>query len=142
DPGVEVVEVQAPEALDGGRDVALDGGLVGDVGLHRERLAGERGGDLLGTLAVEVDDDDRGAGGREPPRRRRPQAARAAGDDGDLALHPPTVASTQAAIGSSASTLLRSSIIAWPLPWTPASSSLRLWTSQPQACRYSTIASW
>ena len=55
---------------------------------------------------------------------------------------PPTVASIQRAIGSSASALFVSSIIAWPLPSTPCSASLRLVTSQPASCRKSTIASW
>jgi hypothetical protein len=119
-----VVQVDAPEALHRGRDVTLDVLLERDVSGDRRGLAGQRRGDLVGPRAVEVDDDHQRALLGEPARRRPADPARAAGHDGDPAreaavAHAATVASIQRAIGSRASALFFSSIIAWPLPFTP-----------------------
>ena len=94
---------------------------------HRRPLAGQRAGDLLGPRAVHVD-DDHPAPSSDAARRRATEPARAPVTTGDLARQAPfahvaTVASIPPAIGSSASGLFFSSIIAWPLPSTPCSAN-------------------
>jgi hypothetical protein len=82
-------EVDAAEALDRGRDHAVDRGSIGDVGDGGERLAA-LGDDLgddgigLGLIGAGVD-DDRGAILRQLQRDGTADVTAGAGDEGDAA---------------------------------------------------------
>ena len=65
-----------------------DGGFVGDVGNHRDRLGAallKLGDRLVRLRFIAPDDGDRGACFRKPARHAEADAAIAAGDDGHLA---------------------------------------------------------
>ena len=88
DAGVVDEDVDAAELAADARGHGIDGGLVGDVGDHGDRLGaaafelGDRGERFC---FVAPDDRDRGAGFRQSAGHAEPDAAIAAGDDGDLA---------------------------------------------------------
>ena len=66
----------------------LNGGLVGDVGVLRERLAFARGDRLLGSGEIDVGDADAGAFSREHLRGLASHPAAGAGDHRDLPVEP------------------------------------------------------
>ena len=88
DAGVVDEDVDAAEFAVDALDHGGDGGLVGDIGGHGDRLGaalfelGDRG-ERFGLVAS--DDRDRGAGFRQSAGHAEPDAAIAAGDDGHLA---------------------------------------------------------
>ena len=77
-----------PSSRGDARGHGVDGGLVGDVGDHGDRLGaaafefGDRGNRFC---FVASDDRDRGARFRQSPGHAEPDAAIAAGDDRHLA---------------------------------------------------------
>ena len=79
-----MVQIDAPEALDGHREVALDVLLARHVG--RDRDAAELRRHPRGAVPVDVHGDDPRALGRQPAGRPSAEASGGAGHHGDLAL--------------------------------------------------------
>ena len=86
--GVVDEDVDGAERLDRPVDARLRGRLVGDVGLHEQRvaLARERLHGRGGALLVDLGDHDLGALVEEPLRVREADALSRTGDDRDLVL--------------------------------------------------------
>src|SRR5438105_7906611 len=82
-------DVEAAEALHRGGYGAAAAGAVGDVEMHRERLAAaglDLGGGRLRARLLDVGARDLGAGRRDGERGRAPDPVRGADHDGDLLL--------------------------------------------------------
>src|SRR5262249_44487843 len=84
DAGVEVVQVDAPEALHRRVNSAVDLVLGADVRSDGQRLAVQRRRDLLGGTSVAIDHDDRSALRRQQPGGGGADPAPGAGDQCDL----------------------------------------------------------
>ncbi len=77
DPGVEVVEVDSPERLEGGVHVPLHTVFVRDVDAHGEARPRQRGSNPCRTLFVDVDDGNRRSLSRQTLCRSRADPASA-----------------------------------------------------------------